>query len=102
MQARADGIAAADHRPSIASAVCIGAFHDLDIGQSVMRLLLAARRLFCIRAVTQNGVIHSEDLATDYDTALRACRDIHVACHPGIALQQEDERGAHGIGLQAS
>jgi hypothetical protein len=41
MHARPDGIAVADHWPSIASAVCSGAIHDLDIGQSVMRLLVA-------------------------------------------------------------
>ncbi|MCP3446576.1 hypothetical protein [Bradyrhizobium sp. CCGUVB14] len=42
MHACPDGVAAANHRPSIASAVCIGAFHDLDIDRSVMRLLVAA------------------------------------------------------------
>jgi hypothetical protein len=41
MHARPDGTAAAYHRPSIASADC--ASHDLDIGQSVMRLLVAVR-----------------------------------------------------------
>ena len=92
MHARPDGAAAANHRPSIASAVCVGASHDLDIGQFVMR------QLFGIRAATHNAVIHSEGLATDFDTALRACSDIHAACSPGIALQQEeDERGTQGI-----
>ncbi|MET4070147.1 hypothetical protein ABID58_004951 [Bradyrhizobium sp. S3.2.6] len=42
MHASPDGVAVADHGPSIASTVCIGASHDLDIGQSVMRLLVAA------------------------------------------------------------
>jgi hypothetical protein len=41
MHARPDGVA--DHRPSIASAAGIGAFHDLDINRSVMWLLVAAR-----------------------------------------------------------
>ena len=41
MHARPDGVA--DHRPSIASAVGIGASHDFDIDRSVMRLLVAAR-----------------------------------------------------------
>jgi hypothetical protein len=36
-------------------------------------------------------------LATDFDTALRANRDIHAAYSPRIALQQEDERGAQGV-----
>jgi hypothetical protein len=43
MHARPDGVAVADHRPLIVSAVHIGASHDLDIGQSVMRLPVAAR-----------------------------------------------------------
>jgi hypothetical protein len=133
MHARPDGVAVADCWPSIASAVRIGASHDLDIGQSVMRLLVAAgsamalpsasvafksldfKRLafkglafesgaatFLTQAATQNGVIRSEGLAIDFDTALRACREIHVACSPVIALQQEDERDGHGIGLRAS
>ena len=96
MHAHRDGVAAADHRPLIASAVCIGASHDLDSGQSVLR------QLVCSRAATQNGVIPSEGLATDFGTALRACRDIHAAFSPRIALQQEDERYAQGIALQAS
>jgi hypothetical protein len=50
----------------------------------------------------QNDVVHSEGLATDFDTALRACRDIHAACSPCIALQQEDERRAQGFVLRAS
>jgi hypothetical protein len=37
MHARSDGVAVADHRPLIAPAVYIGASHDLDIGQCVMR-----------------------------------------------------------------
>jgi hypothetical protein len=41
MHARPDGVA--DHRPSIASAVGIGASHDFDIDRSVMRRLVAAR-----------------------------------------------------------
>jgi hypothetical protein len=41
-------------------------------------------------------------LATDFDTALRACRDIHAAWSPRIALQQEDERRAQGFALRAS
>jgi hypothetical protein len=120
-------------RTSVAS---LGASHDLDIGRSVMRLLVAegfamtrpsAMHAFkslkpcfqtacfqraCLRvrrgnfsdtqAATQNGIIRSEGLAIDFDTALRACRCIHVACSPGIALQQEDERDGHGIGLRAS
>jgi hypothetical protein len=43
MHARPDGVAVADHRPLIVSAVHIGASHDLDIGQSVMGLPVAAR-----------------------------------------------------------
>jgi hypothetical protein len=43
MHAHPDGVAVADHRPLIASADCVGASHDLDIGQSVMRLPVAAR-----------------------------------------------------------
>jgi len=50
--------------------------------------LIQARQLVCIRAATQNDVVHSEGLATDFDTALRACRDIHAAWSPRIALQQ--------------
>jgi hypothetical protein len=96
MHAHPDGVA--DHRPSIASAVCIGASHDLDIGQSVMRLPVAARLAMTRpRAAKQTDVIRSEGLATDFDTARRACRDIYPACGPRIALQQEDERGAQGI-----
>jgi hypothetical protein len=37
-------------------------------------------------------VILSEGVATDFDTALCACRAAHAACSPDIALQQEDER----------
>jgi hypothetical protein len=40
MHPRPDGVA---DRPSIASAVGIGASHDFDIDRSVMRLLVAAR-----------------------------------------------------------
>lgn len=53
-------------------------------------------------------ILRAEGLATDFDTLLRACRDCHVAANPAaasnqaIALQQEDERGTHGIALQAS
>lgn len=73
MHVRPDGLAVADHRPSIAPAVCIGASHDLDIGQSVMRLLIAARLAMTRpRVATQNDVIRSEGLATDFETALRA------------------------------
>jgi hypothetical protein len=53
-------------------------------------------------------VIRPEGLATDFDTLLRACRDCHAASHQtaasgqAAALQQEDERRAQGIALQAS
>ncbi|QQO32869.1 hypothetical protein JJC00_30640 [Bradyrhizobium diazoefficiens] len=101
MHARPDAVA--DHRPTIASAVCFAASHDLDIGQSVVRLPVAARLAMARPlAATQNHVIRSEGLATVFDTALRACRDIHAACSPCTALQQEDERGTQGIALQAS
>jgi len=71
------------------------------------------RQLSCIRAAKRSAqneriVIHPEGLATDFDTLLRACRWCHAAANaaaPGnqaIALQQEDERGTHGIALQAS
>ncbi|WP_246207602.1 hypothetical protein [Bradyrhizobium rifense] len=43
MRAHPDGVAVGHHRPLIPSAVHIGASHDLDIGQSFMRLLVAAR-----------------------------------------------------------
>lgn len=100
MHARPDGLAVADHRPSIAPAVCIGASHDLDIGQSVMRLLIAARLAMTRpRVATQNDVIRSEGLATDFETS--AAR-LHPPCSPRIALQQEDERGARSIAVQAS
>ncbi|WP_426420067.1 hypothetical protein [Bradyrhizobium genosp. A] len=93
MYARPDGVA--DHRPSIASAVCIGASHDLDIGQSVMRLPVAARLAVTRpRAAKQTDVIRSEGLATDFDTSLYACRDIHAACGARIALQQEKMNAA--------
>jgi hypothetical protein len=51
-------------------------------------VLIQARQLVCIRVATRNDVIHSEGLATDFDTALRACRNIHAASSPRIALQQ--------------
>ncbi len=44
MHTRPDGVAVADHRPSIAPAACIDSFHDLEIGQcgTRLRLLVAA------------------------------------------------------------
>jgi hypothetical protein len=71
------------------------------------------RQLSFIRAATRSAqderiVIRSEGLATDFDTLLRACRWCHAAANPAassnqaIALQHEDERGAHGVALQAS
>jgi hypothetical protein len=47
-------------------------------------------------------VIRMEGLATDFDTLLCACRDCHAASNVRTALQQEDERRAQGLAVQAS
>ncbi|MBR0972686.1 MULTISPECIES: STM3941 family protein [Bradyrhizobium] len=65
------------------------------------------RQLRSIRTLARSAqgdriVIRTEDLATDFDTLLRACRDCHAARAPRTALQQEDERGAQGFAVQAS
>jgi hypothetical protein len=103
MHARPDAVA--DHRPSIASAVCFAASHDLDIGQSVVRLPVAARLAMARPlAVTQNHVIRSEGLATSLiqRCALAATFMLHAALAPHCSRKMEDERGTQGIALQAS
>ncbi|WP_342739116.1 hypothetical protein [Bradyrhizobium sp. B117] len=71
-----------------------------------LRRQLGAIRGLGRRAQSDRIVIHSEGVATDFDTLLRACRDCHAAGGPRTALQQEDERatqgGAQGFAVEAS